>query len=107
MFQYPTCLSDLVTDVERVGVIKSNGEIVELKNVSGLPDAGAIISTEDLEHLDDPETVATWHTHPEGGVQPSQVDIDSFLNWPEHYHLIIDRDEVGVYFVLDDRVVRE
>ena len=73
---------------ERVGLILRDGRIVELANSSAEPENSFLVLADDLlPYLDD--AVATFHTHPMGGLDPSSDDIYCFQMWPDLEHWIV------------------
>lgn len=73
---------------EAVGLILSDGSVVELVNHSPHPAANFEIRREDLVyHLmreEDPSKVSLWHSHPSGGIGPSRVDIQNRTPFASH-----------------------
>lgn len=92
-------------DLERVGVVRRDGSIVELRNVLDNKVEGFDLNGEDLLELEKPETVATWHTHPSRSCNLSILDRENFLNWPELRHIIVGINGVAVYAVENGEVV--
>lgn len=92
---------------ERVGFIKGQ-EIVEVYNISSDPSNTFIILGEDIiNHALDPETKASWHTHPGRSPNLSVTDYESFLNFPDLLHCIVGKDEIRVYRVEDGAVIEQ
>lgn len=84
---------------ERAGFVLSNGEVVELTNVSEDPQQEFRASDlEVLEHVDK-DIAALWHTHPGGRSVLSPEDWKTFLDWPGAQHIIVGVDGVRFYAV--------
>jgi proteasome lid subunit RPN8/RPN11 len=88
---------------EAVGLIRFNGEVVELLNVSRTPQEtfevhkSQIVAA--LENDEDALRATLWHSHPKGVVGPSRTDIRS--KTPFAYHLVIslvDGDIVPTWY---------
>ncbi|SKB62193.1 Mov34/MPN/PAD-1 family protein [Sphingopyxis flava] len=76
--------------VERCGFIFRDGSIVEIDNVHSEPERGFRMDPKQiLEHVDNPDLVGTWHTHPGGDPNLSQEDYAGFLSWPHLEHHIV------------------
>lgn len=83
---------------ERVGFILEDGEIVEVANISSLPNQSFLISATDLvKHIG--QAVASWHTHPGRDAVPSQMDRIAFANYQHLVHYIVGKDGVAPYIV--------
>lgn len=83
---------------ERVGLILRSGELVEVQNCSAEPEKSFLVLADDiLPHLD--EMVGIFHTHPNGGLEPSPADIYGFRQWPELDHWIVAPEGVRCYRV--------
>lgn len=78
---------------------------VECSNVCEDPENGFEFSFEDLEKLDDPNTLGTFHTHPNHSNNLSYEDYESFLNYPVLVHYIIGNDGVKSYKIVGEKVV--
>lgn len=95
-----------LTDVERAGFVLADGTIVELENKSDTP--GNEFRADDaqlLEHIDNDEIVALWHTHPAGSNALSPEDWNAFLDWPGVQHIIVAAEGVRFYGVKGRGVV--
>lgn len=83
---------------ERVGFIHGDSKIVEVKNFSDKPMDGFKVGAKDLiDHTDQEDCWATWHTHPKDVSNLSGEDYHSFKSWPDLHHFIIGNDGVKVY----------
>jgi proteasome lid subunit RPN8/RPN11 len=87
------------------GVVKKNGEVVRIPNISSSPEDSYIISSKDLLLLEDPEVYATWHTHPDQTHNLSVQDKRAFLNWPNLKHYVVSKNKVLCYEVVEGEVV--
>ena len=100
-------MPSLPTNPERVGLILSSGQIVELANTSKTPDQSFSVAPEDMIKYED-EAVATWHTHPFGSAALSGEDLIGFRSWPDFLHLIFGVDnEVRGYIVQKGVVLKD
>lgn len=94
----------LFGELERVGFILPDGEVVEVKNVCEDPRNGFQVDAADL--LDYAlVAVATWHTHPNASKVLTVEDYTGFLNYPDLDHYIIGTDGVAKYVVKDGDVL--
>lgn len=91
---------------ERGGIVTNQG-IIELKNVAENPEQGFEISTEDLSKLDDPNTIGTFHTHPNGSSNLSMDDYMSFLNYPRLVHYIYGQQGLKKFQVREDFIIEK
>jgi len=84
-------------NVERCGYITKNLEVVELNNESLNPDNHFQMvlpeNTNNISHL--------WHTHPKGSANLSIDDYKAFVKLPQYKHLIISKDEIREYYVIN------
>lgn len=91
---------------EACGVILSDGRVVELPNVSHLPEDSYTMRSEDmeavliekanpLEHVVH-EDFVVWHTHPRGQVGPSPADMHTRV--PHIQYLVVSWDSEGNVF---------
>jgi len=76
---------------EAVGLILSDGSVVELPNHSDTPESNFEAHRNDLqgiiEHEENWLDIIFWHSHPHGGVGPSRVDMQH--KTPLRYHLVV------------------
>lgn len=68
---------------------------------------GYAMSYEDMDRLDDPDTVGSFHTHPGHSGNLSYDDYASFLAYPSLVHYIIGSDGVKIYKVVNGRLLNE
>jgi proteasome lid subunit RPN8/RPN11 len=93
---------------ERVGVVLTDGEIMELSNKAEDPSNTFSIDPEWLcQHQH--HIAATWHTHPNAEANLSLADYTTFLAWPIFDHYIVGSDatlrfyvEDGIVFIADE-----
>lgn len=73
---------------EAVGLIRSNGKVVELVNYAPTPESHFEVKRSDvIEALDgemDTLSVTFWHSHPAGGVGPSRTDMRQKTPFASH-----------------------
>lgn len=81
---------------EACGLILDDGSVIELENLSDSPENSFRISREEivsvLFELDRPVSlpdVTLWHSHPNGGVGPSRVDMQQKTLFPQHLVLAV------------------
>lgn len=90
--------------IERVGFIKGEHNIVEVKNNCDKPMDGFKVSTQDLiTHTEDGTCWATWHTHPKDDANLSGEDYRSFKSYPDYTHFIIGKDGVRAFKWNEDK----
>lgn len=77
--------------LEAVGLILPDGSVMELPNHAENPESNFKASREDMRECLSPEVdleeVALWHSHPQGGIGPSRMDMKS--KTPFHHHLVV------------------
>lgn len=73
----------------------------ECENVCEKPYGGYEMSFEDMDKLDNPDTIGTFHTHPGGSSNLSFEDYESFMSYPRLTHYIIGKEGVRAYKVID------
>ena len=78
---------------------------MECNNACEDPENGFEFSFEDLEKLDDPNILGTFHTHPNHSNNLSYEDYESFLNYPVLTHYIIGDNGVKSYKIVREKVV--
>lgn len=78
---------------------------IECKNICTDPYAGYEMSFDDMDRLDDPEVVGTFHTHPNGSSNLSFEDYESFMGYPRLTHYIIGKDGVKKFKILNGELV--
>lgn len=83
------------TGDERVGFIQ-DGEIIEVKNMSGTPENTFQVSPEDLILYGD-TAEASWHTHPSFSCNLSPEDYIAITNWPDLRHYIIGNNGIKCF----------
>ena len=79
----------------------------ECKNIYEDPTKGFEMSFEDMDRLDDPDVIGTFHTHPGQGANLSQEDYESFLDYPALTHYIVGKDGIRTYKIINGRVLNE
>jgi len=89
---------------ERCGLILNDGQIIEVDNIHGDPEHGFEIPAEMLVRHEK-KLSGTWHTHPNGTSQYSQMDHLGFSQWPQLTHFIISPAGVIGYKVVNGSVV--
>lgn len=83
---------------ERVGFIRGENRIIEVPNISAAPMEGFRISAADIiNHVENFQCWATWHTHPNEDSNLSGEDYVSFTAWPDLHHFVIGNDGVKCY----------
>lgn len=102
----PLLLPSLTGPAERVGLVLRDGSVIELPNISTLPEESFLVDPVDLLNHED-EMVATWHTHPRTPATLSGEDYQTFLMWPDLLHIIIGTDGVRGYKVVNGAVVND
>lgn len=65
------------------------------------------MSFEDLDRLDEADTLATFHTHPGQSANLSYEDYESFMGYPYLTHYIIGADGIKSYRVVNGRLLNE
>lgn len=81
-------------EMERGGLILTDGTVVEIDNLCQDPTEGYLPNTEQLvASIDD--AAATWHTRPGATANLSVEDWETFVNWPDHLHAIVGTDRVS------------
>lgn len=84
-------LTRLRAPLEAVGLIRSDGKVIELTNHSSTPeDHFEVKRKEVIEALSgemDTMSVTFWHSHPAGGVGPSRTDMKQ--KSPFAHHLVV------------------
>ena len=91
-------LEKLEGDLERVGFVLKDGEVVEVTNHSETPEVAFRVSMEDIEKYEN-DAIATWHTHPGSSKNLSVSDFYTFLSWPHLDHYIVGVNGVQRYYV--------
>lgn len=89
--------------MERCGVIRADGSIVEIRNSHPTPSDAFRMEVAELDKHED--IVATWHTHPKTIANLSSADYRMFQTQPKWDHYIVSKDEVRSYYVLNNRVM--
>lgn len=79
---------------ELCGVILADGTVKSLPNIH--PDPRDNFSM-DASDFDDPNIVATWHTHPRTGPNLTVEDYRAFVQFPRLRHYIISATEIWCY----------
>lgn len=80
---------------------------VECKNTSINPEQGFEMSFEDMDLLDTPTTIGTFHTHPGQSANLSYEDYESFMSYPSLVHYIVGENGVKSYKVIEGKLVNE
>ena len=89
---------------ERGGIITRMGP-VECENVCEDPENGYEMSYEDMDKLDDSDTMGTFHTHPSRSANLSFEDYESFMAYPGLTHYIVGEDGVRSYKVIGGELI--
>ena len=92
--------------MERGGIITSKG-IQEVQNQAPDPENGFEFGFEDLHRLDDPKTLATFHTHPNASSNLTNLDYVAFMSYPKLKHYIVGNDGVRCYRVHKGQIIEE
>ncbi len=91
-------------EIERIGFILDDEEIIELENISTDPALTFVFDPEEFDkHL--PRATASWHTHTHADANLSFEDYQFFLSWPKLRHFIISSEAVWSYEVTNGSVV--
>ena len=80
---------------------------VECENVSANPLESFELSYEDLDKLDEANSIGTFHTHPGRDANLSYDDYETFMAYPGLIHYIIGKEGVRTYKVIDGRLLNE
>lgn len=89
---------------ERVGFVLNDGSLVEVPNISAVPEDSFDVSDADLDkYIDD--AAATWHTHPGQSSQLSIGDYETYRELIGMTHFIVGTDGVSAYIVDRDAVL--
>jgi hypothetical protein len=90
---------------ERGGLIQADGSLLEFNNVAEVPTEGFLpeITTDLLGSLD--ASIGTWHTHPGATANLSAEDWTTFVQWPDHIHVIVGTDGLRWYRVEKNAVL--
>jgi len=84
-------ITKLRSPFEAVGLILSNGDVLELTNLADEPSSQFKVSRDEILLLiqQEPDASVTifWHSHPNGGIGPSRIDMRQ--KTPFTYHLVI------------------
>jgi len=91
---------------ERGGLILKDGTVIEIDNdhveeerdKAYVPDYAQL-----LPHIDN--AIGTWHTHPGETSNLSAGDWETFVNWPDFFHVIIGTDGARKYIVKNGAVI--
>lgn len=91
---------------EAVGLIASDGRVIELTNTSSQPESNfEITKLELLEVLSsesntgDVGQMIFWHSHPGGGIGPSRTDMQQKMPYLQHLVVsIVDDDLVYTFY---------
>ena len=89
---------------ELCGVVLGDGTIKSVPNIHPDPHDNFAM---DATVLDDPEVVATWHTHPRSGANLTVSDYLSFMSYPDLRHYIISASEIWCYRMDNDILVAD
>lgn len=90
-------------EIEHVGFILANGDIVEVLNTLEDKSGGFDVGAADIKKYAD--AIASWHTHPQATSNLSSQDYENFLVWSNMEHYIIGTDGVTKYVVRDGDVL--
>lgn len=87
---------------EAVGLLTGDGRVILLPNRSSEPGNSFEVSRSDIlaairmHEIEDYSSLTLWHSHPNGGVGPSRIDMQQRL--PFLNHLVVSLTESGVVF---------
>ena len=87
---------------EVCGIIMKDGTVKVLPNIHPNPRDNFAMSTEPLE---DPDVVATWHTHPRTSPNLSVEDYRAFKAFPQLRHYVVAATEIWCYRMAGDILV--
>lgn len=94
---------------ERCGIVRPDGSMHELANISGEPLCGFIMDPATFLAEIESGAVETWHTHPGRDPALSEEDAVGFIAWPQLTHHIIGiregRPHVTSYKVIEGSIV--
>lgn len=93
-------------DQENCGIILTSGEIVKLKNHHPEPMNNFSIADADISNYGLDNILAFWHSHLENDSNLSVADYKSFVNYPNHYHIIFCYTNFTIYTVRNNLVIR-
>lgn len=79
--------------------------IFEVPNICENPEEGFEMSYDDLDKLDDINTLGTFHTHPGRSSNLSYEDYESFISYPRLTHYIVGKDGVSTYKFINGALV--
>jgi proteasome lid subunit RPN8/RPN11 len=91
-------------NIERLGFILEDGEIVEFENIAPNPQFSFEASAEAVMTFED-RAIASWHTHPGASANLSAEDAVAFKSRPDWLHYIVGNDGVRCFRVEHGRVV--
>ena len=81
--------------------------LIECVNINDDPLIGYRMSYDDMDKLDDPDTIGTFHTHPNASANLSYGDYESFMAYPYLVHYIVGEDGVKTYKIIDGSLIDE
>lgn len=90
---------------EVCGVVLIDGTVQVRKNLHPEPDDNFAM---DCSDFDDPNIIATFHTHPRTGPNLSVADYRAFVSFPRLRHYVVSKAEIWCYrvaggiLILDD-----
>lgn len=83
---------------EVVGLILSNESVVTLPNIDPSPGENFQVRKSDiisyLEKDPNPELIVLWHSHPNGGVGPSKIDMRNKTPFKHHLVVSLTSDDI-------------
>lgn len=96
-------LTKLRAPQEAVGLILSDGSIVELTNHSSTPESAfEVHRSQIIDALGgelNPSAVIFWHSHPSGGVGPSRTDMRNRTLFSGHLVVsLVDGDLIASWY---------
>lgn len=65
------------------------------------------MSFDDMDKLDLPETIGTFHTHPGANANLSHEDYESFMGYPRLVHYIVGDNGVHKFRIMDGTLINE
>lgn len=95
-------MSEAEAPAEAVGLLTADGRVILLTNRAEHPrnhfevTKADILSAIRMHEIEDLSGLTLWHSHPNGGVGPSRIDMQQRLPFCDH--LVVSLTETGVLF---------
>lgn len=95
-------VADEAAPGEAVGLLTADGRVIPLTNHASEPGSNFEVTKEDIlsairmHEVEDLTGLTLWHSHPNGGVGPSRIDMQQRLPFCDH--LVVTLTETGVVF---------